>query len=987
MLLGSTAWAEFRFDVWTAESGLPQNTVRAIVQTADGYLWIATLDGLARFDGISFTVFNKASGLSANGIRALCEDHRSNLWIGLDDGKMARLHQGVFTSFDTRNGLSGASIQSVVLAGEGSLWVVADDIPFFGKNDHFQRDEKVNSVLPPRDRIAGHRGGILWSTNQDALLIFSRGTVTTLGLSNGLPSLRINQVDEDQHGAWWVATEDAGLVEFYDGKVVKHYTQADGLPNNRVRPGVGPGSPAIACKDRQGNLWVNGAGPWLGCLRAGVFTGYPNKNSPVPQTTPLAPDLRGGVINVLFEDREGNLWIGTEGNGLIRAREQVVNVISTGQGLNAANTYPIFEDHTGAVWLGTWELGLARVKAGVVTNFALGFPYGDVTAFCEDQAGRLWIGTMGGVLLFRNDAIQLEGVPAAMTNQAVRAICQDRKGTLWFGAEGGLVSYRKGEVSLFTEKDGLTPGYITSIIEGGDGSLWFGSRGGLVRLANGRFKSWTERDGLPSNRVPALYEDGDGTLWIGSADGGLGRFRQGRFTRYTTSEGMFDNGVFRILEDSRGNLWMSSNRGIHRASKQELNDFADGRIRRITSVSYGKRDGMLNPECNGGCWPSGAKTRDGKLWFPTQDGVAVIDPEQVTTNLKPPPVVIESFLLDRQSLALDSVHVPPGKANIEIHYTGLSFVSSDRLMFKYRLSGATEDWVEAGTRRTAYYSRLAPGDYTFTVLAANRDGIWNEEGASLAFIVQPAWWQTLWFRAAAVAAIGAAAFGFYRSRITRLQQQQALQHEFARGLIQSQEQERKRIAAELHDSLGQNLLVIKNRASMGKNPGASTGQELDEIARLAAQSLEEVREISHNLRPYQLDRLGLTRALHGLVKKVGASANLRCSADITPLDRLFRPEDEVHFFRIVQEALNNVLKHSAATEARVLIERHETTVELQVQDNGRGFEWPPKSGESHGMGLSGISERTRILRGHLEIKSAPGQGTRLRIEVPIPRNT
>jgi len=986
LLITHGALAEYRFDVWTTESGLPNNAVQVLLQSRQGYLWVGTSDGLARFDGVRFTVFNKVNspGLPSNRIRSLYEDRDGDLWIGSQDGRLIRYHQGSFTPFGAQHGLSDRSVISVTGDDRGNLWVFQKNGLLRWQGSGFVRDMPDVPAFDTPQPIGWNRSGLVWRTNQDALQIFLRGKLTTLNLSNGLPTLRITKVDEDQYGNWWVSTEDAGLVKVQDGRVVKVYTQRDGLPSNRVH--LAFYDQTTACEDKKGNLWVNGAGPWLGRLKEGMFTPYPSANTLSSHPLPQAPAVPGWRINALLEDSEGNLWIGTEGAGLIRAREQVVNVLSTRNDLQAANIYPVCEDRTGAVWLGTWEKGLTRVEAGRVTNFPLEEPYHLATALCEDHAGRLWVGTYGGVVIFQNGAVTKTGVPPGLSNETVNAICESRAGTLWFGSTRGVFRYDNGELSCFTMRDGLAGDRISVIIEDRAGALWIGTRGGLTRLVNGRFTNWTEQEGLPSNHIRALYEDAEGTLWIGTADGGLGRFKEGRFTGYTTKEGMFDNGVFQIFEDAAGNFWMSSNRGIHRVNKRDLNEFAEGRRRSIPSIAYGKSDGMLNAECNGGCWPAGVKTRDGKLWFPTQDGVAVIDPVVVPTNPKPPPVVIEAFVLDRQPQALDRpVRVPPGKANIEILYSGLSFVNSERLSFKYRLAPADDDWVEAGTRRTAYYWHVAPGHYTFKVLAANSDGVWNDTGASLAFIVLPAWYQTVWFRALVASALAGVAFAFYRARIVRLQREQAAQHEFSRGLIESQEQERKRIAAELHDSLGQNLLVIKNRAAMAKNRDPSTSQELDEIARLAGQSIEEVREISQNLRPYQLDRLGLTRALHGLVKKVSSSSELKCAADITPVDRVFSSEAETNLFRIVQEALNNVLKHSGATEARVVVERDDTQVRLLIEDNGRGFDWRAKQSEAaHGMGLSGIAERVWILHGHLAIDSAPGQGTRLKIEVPIP---
>ena len=379
------------------------------------------------------------------------------------------------------------------------------------------------------------------------------------------------------------------------------------------------------------------------------------------------------------------------------------------------------------------------------------------------------------------------------------------------------------------------------------------------------------------------------------------------------------------------------------------------------------------------------------MWFPTQNGVAVIDPAAVSANLKPPPAVIEAFLLDREPQALDRpLRVPPGKANLEIHYTGLSFINSDWLSFKYRLAGVDKDWVEVGRRRAAFYSYVPPGHYTFTVLAANSDGMWNDTGASLALIVLPAWYETWWFRAIVATVLAGVAFGFYRARIVRLQLQQAAQHEFSRGLIESQETERRRIAAELHDSLEQNLLVIKNRALLALDrgdPPPTLKESLEQISSVSSSSIEEVRTIAANLRPHQLDRLGLSRALTAMLREAAESSGLRLTSEIAELKGLLTKEAEINLYRIAQEALNNVLKHSGATEARVVVERDDTQVRLVIEDNGRGFDRESKQGDSaHGMGLSGMAERTRILNGRLEIRSAPGQGTWLKIEVPIPKD-
>jgi len=989
-LLAHSALAEYRFDVWTAESGLPRNSVGWILQSHNGYLWMSTLDGLVRFDGVRFTVFDKANSpdLPSNRLTALYEDRAGDLWIGFEEGLLARYHQGRFLAVALPPASPAMHIQSISGDDRDTIWVLQDGVLLRLKDGQVQPGlpDNLAALFAPKT-IGWNPRGTIWVTNQAGLHIFSRGKLTTLSRSNGLPSLRVNQVDEDQYGTWWVATEDAGLAKVRDGKVIKTFSQRNGLPSNRVAKTA---TTVIACQDHQGNVWVNGVGSWLGCLHDGVFTAFPSAETLASQPLPTAPGLPGSHVNTLFEDREGNLWIATDGSGLFRAREQVVNVLSTRQGLPAGNIYPSCADHAGAIWFGAWDKGLSRLKNGVLTNFILNPTYQLATALCEDRKGRLWFGSYGGVAIFQNGATTLDGVPAELTNQLVSAISQDRSGSLWFAAERGLFRYQQGELSLVNRPDGSAVTLGTVIIQDHVGALWIGTYNGLTRLANGRFTTWTERDGLPSDHVRALYEDPDGTLWIGTYDGGLGRFKDGKLTRFTVKDGLFDNGVFQILEDVRGNFWMSSNRGIHRVSKKELNEFAEGRRRTIASISYGKSDGMLNAECNGGRWPAGVKTPDGKLWFPTQDGLAVIDPRAMPSNLTPPPVVIESFLLDREPMAFDRpLRLPPGKSNIEIQYTVLSYINSERLLFKYRLAGVDNDWVEAGTRRTAYFSHVAPGHYTFTVLAANSDGLWNETGASLAFTVLPAWYQTVWFRGSLPLAVALAVGVVYRMRMRTLEQRRAAQELFSRQLLESQETERKRIAGELHDSLGQSLLVIKNTASLAADPAAAPAEmrgDLASIARLSTDALEEVRAITHALRPPELDRLGLARALEHVVRLAADAAGLRCSVNVEPVDGLLSPTAEIQLYRLVQECLNNVVKHARAGFVEVRVWRNDQCLNAIVQDNGDGFDPAVPHANSKGpggLGLAGMAERVRLLGGGITIRSQPGSGTVVEASLPI----
>jgi signal transduction histidine kinase len=366
--------------------------------------------------------------------------------------------------------------------------------------------------------------------------------------------------------------------------------------------------------------------------------------------------------------------------------------------------------------------------------------------------------------------------------------------------------------------------------------------------------------------------------------------------------------------------------------------------------------------------------------------VAVIDPEAVPANPKAPLVVIEAVLLDREPQRLQGpVRVPPGKANIEIQYTGLSLVNSDRLLFKYRLAGADDDWVEAGTRRVAYYAHLAPGRYTFTVLAANSDGVWNTQGASVGFIVEPKIWQRPVFQLSAAGLVLGLVVLSYRRRILRAERQQAVQQEFSRRLIQQAEIERRRIAAELHDSLGQNLVVVKNLAvldQLAPPGGEKPASRSAEIAAAADRALEEVHAISYALRPPELDRLGLAKALAGMVRRAGEASGIRFETRLE-LNGALPAEADIHLFRIAQEAVNNLVKHSGAKTARVELWRDEGGVHLVVADEGRGLTPKGEGNGQQGLGLSSIEERARLIGAQCKWVSQPGKGTTLSVLLPL----
>ena len=980
-LLGAaaSASAQYHIDSWTTENGLPQNIVRDICQTPDGYLWLATMDGLVRFDGARFVVFNRSNtpGIPGNRFTSLYCTRNGEVWAGTESTGVTRYRQGRFTTYTTRQGLPSDYVSSFNVDDGDHFWALSQ-----GSVVEWD-DGRSRFIELPSEKSkysyylsSGVRFGF-WGINGEDLRLFVRGKVLHYALPRDWPREGQTVACQDLGGTIWLARPDGRLAKLADGRWVDVFR----APGAQTRPSA-RANVSTTYRDPRGNLWEIevAADPGLGLATALIL--------------PSGGQSQKIAFNSFFEDREGSAWLGTNGQGLYRIRKQAISVLSKEGGLPDQNIYPIYQDRAGAIWIGTWSGGLARVSGGKITIFSLadGLLSRRINSIYEDHDRILWVATAVGLqkmLKGRFEAVQNETLRG---RSGPRTIHQDPQGTLWFGTEQGLVRCQNGRWNVFTTKDGLAGNDVRVIIDGRDETLWIGGYGGISCLKHGIFKGWTQSDGLPSNAVRSLYEDPDGVLWIGTYDGGLGRLQNGKFTRYTMREGLFNNGVFQILEDSRGFLWMSCNRGIYRVRKQQLNELAAGKGSTITSVAYGKSDGMRNAECNGGLAPAGIRARDGKLWFPTQDGVVVMDPNAVVSNPAPPPVVIESVLLDREPRPLDrAIRVSPGNENLEIEYTALSFINSERIRFRYQLEGLDRDWVDAGTRRTAYYSHPPPGNYRFRVIAANSDGVWNLQGQSIPIAVLPSVYRTWWFLTLASLVGAGVVVLAWQYRVSHLQRANALQQAFSRQLIDSQESERQRIAGELHDSLGQTLLIIKNRAtlalrSLGDRESAQ--EQLDEISASASDAIEEVRTIAYNLRPYQLDRFGLTKTIEAMYKQAARSSGISFTTELEPLDGVFSKQDEISIYRIVQEAVNNIVKHSQASEAQVVIERQQEAVELRIRDNGRGFAsvaaqaYPGRGG----FGLIGMAERVRMMGGSFAVDSSAGEGTTIVIKLSVPQN-
>jgi diguanylate cyclase (GGDEF)-like protein len=746
------ARAQYRFDHFTTSNGLPQSTISSIVQTRDGYLWFGTYDGLVRYDGVRFTIFDKGNtpAIHSNQIVALCEDVHGTLWAGTTEGGLIRYRDGAFASFTTAEGLPDNFVSRIENTPQG-LILTMRGVP------HRWAGDRATPLDPAVLSDFVDRRGARWTRRSDRLIRSAGGADTAFDVPLTLEEFRNRY--EDPGGALWFATQSRGVYRIAGGGLA-HYDATNGLP---------PGDWVRAAgTDATGSLWLFNQKA-LVTYKDDRFTIYDSY-----------PTLESNNVRVTFVDREGTVWIGTNENGLFRARRRFLVSYAEADGLHGRSVYPIFEDREGTIWIGSGN-GLTRYAGGtfvrhVIVREANGGlslrapggagPFAGVRAFTQDRDGRVWLGLNGGLATMEQG--RLVDRTALVNGGTVDAIVQDRAGRMWIAAGRSVVRVDGGDVTAFPDQEFL-PGSPNALFEDRQGRIWIGTRGGIARFESGRFVSIRSKDGLAGDRVRAFYEDAAGVMWVGTFDSGISRIENGRITNFSTDTGLFNNGAFQILEDARGYFWISCNRGIYRVKREQMNDVARGAATVVNSVAYGSQDGMLSSEANGGRQPAGVEARDGRLWFPTQNGVVTIDPAAESYATAPPPIVIETVLVDGVPVPFaGGVRVEPGQRDVEINYTAPSSIKAEHIHFKYKLDGLTPRWVDAGTRRSVHYSHLPAGAYTFTLMAANSDGVWNERGVTLAVRILPHFYQTRWFGGLVLLVLGAGAAGAVALRLRHL---------------------------------------------------------------------------------------------------------------------------------------------------------------------------------------------------------------------------
>jgi diguanylate cyclase (GGDEF)-like protein len=748
----------YTHQVWQTEQGLLQSRVNAVVQSQDGYLWLGTLEGVARFDGVRFVSLNRRTEprMTDNRVRAIAEDRGGALWIGTEKG-LNRLAGGELTPFGLAEGMVDEVVWAIAPDPAGGVWVgtegglhriVGDEVGVVAAGGGLTSD-RIQALLVDR------RDGALWvGTADGGVNRLEHGAVTAVyTVDDGLSSNEISTLFVDRAGRLWVGSQNGTVDSIAGGRVTPHPLPVGGFRISAI------------LEDRDGNLWIGG--PALVRLsggRAEVFD------------EPLG--LSNNQVLSLTEDREGSLWIGTHGGGLNRLKDGKFVGYSTTDGLSHTFVKSVACGGDGAIWIGTYGGGLDRLDpatdAIVTYSAADGLATDLVRTIAEGPGGALWVGTTNGLSRLAGGRIDTFTTDDGLAAGAINSLAVDSRGDLWIATGSGLVRRHHGAFTTLTVADGLASDQVSAVFEDRDGVLWVGTYGaGLSRIeGDGRITRMGAAEGLSGLTVLAFYQDADGTVWIGTADGGLGRYRDGRLTAVTTAQGLDSDVVFQIVEDDLERLWLASANGVMRVDRRELDRLAAGEIDRVTAQVFGAPDGMPSGQCSGGSTPNACRAPDGRLWFATSEGLAAIDPARIRTNPLPPPVVVEQVRVG-ETVARpggDGVFdLSPGASRLEIDYTALSFLLPERVRFRYRLEGFDDGWVDAGARRTAYYTNLPPGRYRFRVIASNGDGVWNRRGATVELGLEPRFWQTWWFAVLVGVVVLGLVGGSYRMRVSQLE--------------------------------------------------------------------------------------------------------------------------------------------------------------------------------------------------------------------------
>ena len=922
----ATPLAEYARQAWVMENGLPQDTVQALVQTRDGFVWIGTEAGLARFDGVRFAVFDRNSNpaLPSGDVRCLLETSDGALWVGTSDG-LARWQGGALRTFTTQDGLPGNTILGLRVNERGVV-LVSTERGTVGIEDA--------KVVPVLNGAGGAAATVLTARLADGSR--AQGTVSTVTLM--------------QHGResqWSVRKE---------------------LPGSRVQ---------ALFADREGCLWI-GTNGGLARIVHGVV-----------QRLAVTDPLAGASILTIMEDREGDVWVGTETGGLHILRDQRFRTISMHEGLSSDATTTVVEDGKGALWIGTsgGSLNVFR-RSGVKSGAASVYAVRDVLlsdvilSLAAAPNGELWVGTPDGLNRIRGSAVDAYTSADGLPDDFIRSLLVDADGSLWIGTRRGLAHWMlpaggagsphgAAKIVTYTQASGLGSDLVGAMTRDAAGDLWVATFAGLSRLHGGAITNYTTANGLSSNVVTALLARPSGELFIGTQDHGWNVWDGHGFSA-PKGRGLSEKSIHAILDDAGNHLWFATDAGIARCDCTMTAECTHW-------IEFGPADGLRSRETATNSHPSAWRSRDGLLWFATPKGLVEADPAHFAINMEPPPVAIERFAVDDVEQPLSdgtALRVQAGHVHFEFDYAGLSFVAPQKVRYRYKLEGFDKQWTEAGARRTAYYTNIPPGRYVLRVQAANNDGVWNEQGAELRFELQPHFYQTIWFYLVLAVLLAALVVLVLRLRLMRAER------EFSAVLG-----ERSRIAREIHDTLAQGYVGISVQLEvlaelLRQNRTDAAAKQLDTARSQVREGLADARQSIWALRSQDSGEKTLPVELRRVTEQAGGHG-LEASFSIYGAYRALPPGTEREILRVAQEAIHNVKKHAGARHLTVQLEYRQNELALEVRDDGRGFatEAGAQSPPGH-YGLTGMQERAAAIKGVLDVTSEAGGGTTVRLRVP-----
>ncbi len=758
--------ADFMHQTWSVDNGLPQSTIRGISQTRDGYLWFATHEGVARFDGLAFTVFDEANTpvLRGSGVTALLAQSDGGLVLGLRDGGLVRHHLGKFVAMTPKGGLPAGSISVLTEDATGTLWVGTSANGLARILQGTSRIYSITDGLPDNWVTAVQQtpNGDVWIGTARGLAILRDGKLLKQPTNSWLDSTNIGAILLDQKQQLWFATNGEGLV-LRTGEALRRYQRKDGLASDSL---------VSLHLDHDGALWI------------GSLEGVQRLVGENFETFASPDGLTNGFIRKIFEDTEGNIWIGTD-RGIDRFRDSPISTWGIRKGLTEEFARVVLEDRKGRIWVGTSD-GLFSITAATVRRYgrAQGLLNGAILSLAEDGDGTLWVGTnSGGLHYMKGDRFEAVSAKLALSTASVRAILPATDGSLWIGTNGGLVSWAwRGDAGAtrLGVADGLPSDQINALFEDAQGRIWVGARGGLGLLEkdNRRRAKLIANSRGSTATVMAINADAEERMWVSTVKGLaiLQTDAKGMSLRlFSDKEGINTQTYFSAIDDMRGSLWMCSNRGIVKLAKAQIAEVMSGKRSAAEPVVFGRAEGMTTAQCNGASQPAGWRTRDGRLLFPTARGLAVAEPaRQLTNNLRAPPVHIKSVFVDAEPVTANAqgvMEVPPGKHRLEISYVGLNLADPEKIRYRYQLSGFDRDWVDVGREIKAVYTNVSPGKYDFRVLAARDGGAWSDPGALLTLEKQPHLHETTWFRVAFAVGLIMMLFAIYRGRVAQLNAQ------------------------------------------------------------------------------------------------------------------------------------------------------------------------------------------------------------------------